>query len=175
MPAAGDAPTVIAAASLVSPLQTSRQNARSTSRRSDGLPGDCIGDLPVNSFIRPAGLSIDTSTIKVLRRPFESAEYNSESFGQLCGRWGVSQYMGRVGSALDNAAAQSLHSGFKVEYVYRHRFATRVEARIRIATWITDFYNTRRRHSTADGQPPVTLEHTIREVRGHTGHQDQAA
>ncbi|MDI3390627.1 IS3 family transposase [Streptomyces sp. B-S-A8] len=103
------------------------------------------------------------------------SEYTSEAFQQLCGRWGVSQSMGRVGSALDNAAAESFHSVLKVEYVHRHRFATRAEARIRIATWITDFYNIRRRHSAAGGQPPVTFENTIREARGHTGHQDQAA
>ncbi|MGA4850963.1 DDE-type integrase/transposase/recombinase [Streptomyces sp. G5(2025)] len=35
------------------------------------------------------------------------SEYTSEAFGQLCGRWGVAQPMGRVGSALDNAAAES--------------------------------------------------------------------
>ncbi|MFD8692695.1 IS3 family transposase [Streptomyces sp. NPDC059651] len=35
------------------------------------------------------------------------SEYNAESFQQLCRRWGVVQSMGRVGSALDNAAAES--------------------------------------------------------------------
>jgi hypothetical protein len=54
-------------------LAISRQNKRSTSRRSDGAPGDFIGDLPVNSFLHPAGLPISTSTIEVLRRPVESA------------------------------------------------------------------------------------------------------
>src|SRR5665648_435193 len=73
LPAACDAPTSIPASSLVSPLAIKIQNSRSTSRRSDGAPGDFIGDLPVNSFIHPAGLPINTSTIKVLRRPVESA------------------------------------------------------------------------------------------------------
>src|SRR5665647_2663550 len=73
LPAACDAPTAIPASSLVSPCAMSIQNSRSTSRRSDGAPGDFIGDLPVNSFIHPAGLPINTSTIKVLRRPVESA------------------------------------------------------------------------------------------------------
>ncbi|MET9883784.1 integrase core domain-containing protein [Streptomyces sp. NPDC006430] len=81
------------------------------------------------------------------------------------------QSMGRVGSALDNAAAESFHSVLKVEYVHRHRFGTRAEARLKI----TNFYNTRRRHSAAGGHPPVTFENTIREARDHTGHQDQAA
>lgn len=51
-----------------------------------------------------------------------------QAFQQLCGRWGVVQSMGRVGSALDNAAAESFHSVLKVEYVHRHTFATRAEA-----------------------------------------------
>jgi hypothetical protein len=71
LPAACDAPTAIAASSLVSPLAISRQNKLSTSRRSDGTPGDFIGDLPVSAFIHPAGLPIDTYTYEVLRRPVE--------------------------------------------------------------------------------------------------------
>jgi transposase InsO family protein len=59
------------------------------------------------------------------------SEYTSEAFQQLCGRWGVVQSMGRVGSALDNAAAESFHSVLKVEYVHRHVFATRAEARLK--------------------------------------------
>jgi hypothetical protein len=37
------------------------------------LPGDFIGDRPVNSFIHPAGLPIATPLIEVLRRPVEFA------------------------------------------------------------------------------------------------------
>ena len=55
------------------PLTISRQNSRSTSRRRAGAPGDFIADRPVNACIHPAGLPINTSAIKVLRRPVESA------------------------------------------------------------------------------------------------------
>jgi hypothetical protein len=37
------------------------------------MPGDLIGALPVNPCIHPAGLPMNTSTIKVLRRQVESA------------------------------------------------------------------------------------------------------
>lgn len=57
--------------------------------------------------------------------------------------------MGRVGSALDNAAAESFYSSIKVEYIHRHCFATRAEARLKIATWIADFFSTGRRDSAA--------------------------
>ncbi|MGA5135131.1 integrase core domain-containing protein [Streptomyces olivoreticuli] len=68
---------------------------------------------------------------------------------------------GARGWALDNAAAKSFHSAIKVEYIYRHRFATRAEARLKIAMWITDFYNTRRRHRAASGLPPMEFEPII--------------
>lgn len=73
--------------------------------------------------------------------------------------------MGRVGFALDNAAAEAFNSTVKVEYIHRHRFATRTEARLKISTWIVDFYNQRRRHSACDGMSPNDYEHFMAEAR----------
>jgi transposase InsO family protein len=103
------------------------------------------------------------------------SEYTSEVYNDLCARLGVVQSMGRVGSALDNAAAESFHSTIKVEYIHRHCFATRAEARIKIATWITDFYNTRRRHSASGGLPPIEFERVINQKRTEARSQTQAA
>ena len=86
------------------------------------------------------------------------SEYTSAAFGAACDRWGVRQSMGRVGSCFDNAVAEATFSTIKVEYVHRHTFRTRTEARIKIATWITDFYNHRRRHSVCDGRSPIDYE-----------------
>ncbi|MGW3691756.1 integrase core domain-containing protein [Streptomyces sp. NPDC005125] len=110
-----------------------------------------------------------------MQRLVEHAEYTSEAYNNLCGRLGVVQSMGRVGSALDNAAAESFNSLIKVEYIHRHRFATRSEARLKIATWIADFYNPRRRHSSAGGLPPIEFERTISEARANHHQRDQAA
>ncbi|HEX4811402.1 MAG TPA: integrase core domain-containing protein [Nonomuraea sp.] len=49
------------------------------------------------------------------------------------------QSMGHVGCVLDNAAAEAFNSTLKVEYVHGHRFRTRADARLKIATWIADF------------------------------------
>jgi transposase InsO family protein len=98
------------------------------------------------------------------------SEYTSEDYGKACRRLGVLQSMGRVGSALDNAAAEAFNSTVKVEYIHRHRFTTRAEARIKISTWIVDFYNLRRRHSACDGMSPIDYEHFMAEAR-----QGQAA
>lgn len=89
------------------------------------------------------------------------SEYTAARFQAACRHWGVVQSMGRVGCALDNAAAESFNSILKVEYVHRQRFATRAEARMKIATWISDFYNARRRHTAADGMPPIDYEKKI--------------
>ncbi|MFD1275394.1 integrase core domain-containing protein [Streptomyces kaempferi] len=58
-----------------------------------------------------------------------------------------------------NAVNEAFNSVLKVEYVHRHTFATRTEARLRIATWITGFYNGRRPHSVCGYQSPIDYEH----------------
>lgn len=103
------------------------------------------------------------------------SEYTSAAYQALCDRLGVVQSMGRVGSCFDNAAAEAFNSLLKVEYVHRRRFATRAEARLKIATWIADFYNTRRRHSRAGGLPPAEFERIIRQQRDPALREDQAA
>lgn len=103
------------------------------------------------------------------------AEYTSEAYNKLCDRLGVVRSMGRVGSALDSAAAESFNSLIKVEYIHRRQFATRTEARLKIATWITGFCNPRRRHSAAGGLPPEEFERIIAEARERHGQKDQTA
>jgi transposase InsO family protein len=103
------------------------------------------------------------------------SEYTSAQFNELCARLGVVQSMGRVGSALDNAVSESFNSVLKVEFVHRQVFATRAEARLRIATWIADFYNTRRRHSAAGGLAPVEFERIMKERRTSRDHHAAAA
>ena len=114
----------------------------------------------------------------MLHRPVEPAEYTAVAFNALCRGLGVVQSMGRVGSALDNAPAESFNSTLKVEFVHRHRFATRAEAALRIVTWITGFYNPTRRHSLCGGVSPINYENRMADVRAATAaalSQDEAA
>ena len=90
------------------------------------------------------------------------SEYVSRRFRWACRRLGVTQSMGRVGSCFDNAVSEAFNSVLKVEYVHRHTFATRTEARLRIATWITGFYNTHRLHSVCGYRSPIDYEHDHR-------------
>lgn len=90
------------------------------------------------------------------------SEYVSRRFRWACRRLGVTQSMGRVGSCFDNAVSEAFNSILKVEYVHRHTFATRTEARLRIATGITGFYNTHRLHSVCGYRSPIDYEHDHR-------------
>ena len=53
----------------------------------------------------------------------------SDAFEEACRKLGIAQSMGRVGSALDNAAAESFFSTLEHELLSRRRFVTRAEAR----------------------------------------------
>lgn len=86
------------------------------------------------------------------------SEYTGADHAAACQRMGLVQSMGRVGSALDNAAAESFNSTLKTEFVYRRAFSSRVQARQQIGAWIDQFYNHRRRHSWCGGKSPVDME-----------------
>jgi putative transposase len=85
------------------------------------------------------------------------SEYTARTFQQACARLGVTQSMGRPGSALDNAAIESWHSTLTFELLHLEHFATRVQARWRVAAWI-DEYNRDRKHSALGMRAPVTFE-----------------
>ena len=90
----------------------------------------------------------------------QGSEYTAKAFRQACQRLGVTQSMGRPGSALDNAVIESWHSTLEFELRAVEHFATKAAARAKVATWIED-YNTCRRHSACQMMPPVTYEKTL--------------
>jgi transposase InsO family protein len=94
----------------------------------------------------------------VLFHTDQGGEYTGEVFAEACRRAGVTQSMGRTGSALDNAAAESFNSTVEFELLRGNVFATREQARRAVAGWI-DEYNMVRRHSTDRLLSPVDYEH----------------
>ncbi|WP_107120613.1 IS3 family transposase, partial [Streptomyces griseoruber] len=98
----------------------------------------------------------------VIMHTDRGSEYCSRKFKQTCRRLGIVQSMGRVGSYFDNAVSEAFNSVLKVEYVHRHTFRTRTGARIKIATWITDFYKAGRLHSVCGFKSPIDYEREYR-------------
>jgi transposase InsO family protein len=84
--------------------------------------------------------------------------YTATSFTALCVRLGLRQSMGRVGSCFDNAAAEAFFSTLEHEVLSRHTFATKEQARNIVLAWCHEFYNTRRRHSSAAMLAPAEFE-----------------
>jgi len=87
----------------------------------------------------------------------QGSEYTAKTVRQACVRLGVTQSMGRPGSALDNAVIESWHSTLEFELRSVEHFATKAAARARVAAWIDD-YNRRRRHSSLQMMSPVDYE-----------------
>ena len=92
----------------------------------------------------------------------KGGEYVGDLFARACDVLGVTQSMGRVGSALDNAAAESWNSTLEHELLSRRRFETKDGARRAVARFI-DAYNHRRRHSSCEMLPPVAYEQRLAE------------
>jgi putative transposase len=106
----------------------------------------------------------------------QGGEYTGEVFVQACRSAGVAQSMGRTGSALDNAVAESFNSTLEWELLSCSHFHTHEQARRAVAAWIDD-YNTRRRHSTNHMLSPVDYEtrlhHQSESIVDH--HQQEVA
>jgi putative transposase len=97
----------------------------------------------------------------VIMHTDQGSEYTARTFRTACDRMGIKQSMGRVGSALDNAVIESWHSTLEFELRDLERFATKAQARTRVAAWI-DEYNRDRKHSSIGMRSPIDYELTLR-------------
>lgn len=86
------------------------------------------------------------------------SQYTALSFGKRLEEVGIVPSMGRTGSALDNAMAESFVSTLKAELVDRHRFPTREAARVAIFEYVEGFYKRTRRHSSLGYESPLAYE-----------------
>ncbi len=85
-------------------------------------------------------------------------QYTSLSFGKRLEDGGLLPSMGRVGSAYDNALAESFVATLKTELLYRSSWPTRQTVRTAIFEYVEGFYNTRRRHSSLGHLSPTEFE-----------------
>ena len=90
----------------------------------------------------------------------QGSEYTAGAFQAACARLAVTQSMGRPGSALDNAVIESWHSTVEFELRRVEHFATKAQARAKVAAWIEE-YNTTRRHSSLGMRSPIAYEQAL--------------
>lgn len=85
-------------------------------------------------------------------------QYASLLVGRTLAESGIAPSMGARGSALDNAACESVISSIKCELVNRMSFRNREQARMACFDYIEAFYNPRRRHSALGYLSPAEFE-----------------
>jgi transposase InsO family protein len=128
------------------------------------LPGFAIGSHHDAALARAAlcmAAAVRGGDISgVIFHTDKGGEYTGDIFAETCDALGVVQSMGRVGSALDNAPAESFNSTLEWELLSRRHFATKAQARTEVARFI-DRYNHQRRHSSCEMKPPVVYEQIL--------------
>jgi putative transposase len=108
----------------------------------------------------------------VIMHTDQGSEYTAGTFQTACGRCDITQSMGRVGSALDNAVIESWHSTVEFELRQLEHFATKAQARRRVAVWIEE-YNHERRHSSLGMRSPIAFELAVQS--GQHDHDEKSA
>ena len=86
------------------------------------------------------------------------SQYTALSFSERLKEVGITPSMGRTGTALDNAMAESFVSTLKAELVSRLAFPSRQSAKTAIFEYLETFYNTRRLHSALGYRSPASFE-----------------
>jgi putative transposase len=118
----------------------------------DDLKADLVVDALAMAVTRrqpPAGL---------VHHSDRGSQYSSLAFGKTLRESGLLASMGSRGDAYDNAACESCISTLKREWIKRHRYRSRDQARLSIFQYIETFYNPRRRHSALGGISPDEYE-----------------
>ena len=88
----------------------------------------------------------------------QGSQFVSLAFGQLARANGIAQSMGQVGSAYDNAVAETFFATLKKELIHRRSWPTKAELRPEVFEFIEGFYNRKRRHSYLGWLSPAEFE-----------------
>jgi transposase InsO family protein len=101
---------------------------------------------------------IATSNFRVLRGPFESAQYLSIKYPKRLSDAGIEPSVGSVGDSYDNALAETINGLFKAEVIHR-RGPWRTFEAVEYATleWV-DWFNNRRLLEPIANIPPAEAE-----------------
>jgi transposase InsO family protein len=140
------------------PAAIAAQNRRRSSRRATGgRPGDGNGARPDRSERRFRSFTA-TSSVKVLRRPLESAQYVSIKYTERLADAGIEPSAGSVGDSYDNALAETINGLYKAEVIHRRGPWRSFEA-VEFATleWV-DWFNNRRLLEPIGNIPPAEAE-----------------
>jgi transposase InsO family protein len=91
----------------------------------------------------------------------QGSQYTSIVYTRALKDAGIQPSMGAVGTAYDNAMAESFLGTIKAEAFAGRRFETRAEVERTLFAYVEGFYNTRRRHTALGMQSPMNYEASL--------------
>lgn len=86
------------------------------------------------------------------------SQYASAAYQTVLAQHGMRCSMSRSGDCWDNAVVESFFHTLKVEQVHEQHYGTWDDVEQDVGTYIEEFYNRRRRHSTLGYLSPATFE-----------------
>ena len=117
-------------------------------------------DLVIDALAHAAG---HRDHVGVIHHSDRGSQYASAAFRAALEGFGMKGSMSRKGNCWDNAVAESFFATLKTELIHRRPWPTRAGARKAIDRYISEFYNSRRRHSFIDGVSPIEFEKATRD------------
>ena len=96
--------------------------------------------------------------VGVVHHSDRGSQYTSIAFGARAAAAGMRLSMGRVGSAYDNAMAESFFGTLECELIERTSFESPRQASLEVFDFIEGFYNPHRRHSSIGDISPNEFE-----------------
>ena len=94
----------------------------------------------------------------LLHHSDQGSQYTSALFQRLLELHGIECSLSRRGDCWDNAAMESFFSSLKSERLNRRTYRNRDDVRANVFSYIEQFYNPRRRHSTLGYVSPMEYE-----------------
>ena len=93
------------------------------------------------------------------------SQYASTQYQDLLTKHAFVCSMSRKGNCWDNAVAERFFLNLKMERVWQREYANHAEAKIDIAAYIVEFYNTERINSVLGNLPPTVFEQKMAEKK----------
>ena len=138
-------------------MRQEKLQARPPRRR---LPRD-LGERPVKA-LAPNKLARQFAASRpgqaLLHHSDQGSQYTSALFQRLLELHGIECSLSRRGECWDNAAMESFFSSLKSERLNRRTYRSRDDVRADVFSYIEQFYNPRRRHSTLGYVSPMEYE-----------------
>ena len=110
----------------------------------------------INAF--KDALNKRTMTKETIFHSDRGVQYASKEFRKILKQHTKVQSMSRKGNCWDNAVAESFFSSFKKECVRKTKFFSKKIAEIEILSYIDNWYNTKRKHSSLGYLSPLEFE-----------------